>query len=184
AHPEAALAVAAAVIEAHARPRMPGFGPSLGPQHLIFVGCQAVDAVFHGTDPAAAGQAGHAAQLLAGTPAGVLLVPNTPAMQCARLDVDPVQGLFTRMPDGTFSRLVAQVQDQFGLRGRTDGPAHRRQVFVGSGGREGATLVDPVGIVGRRLRLALDLGAEHFGAVLRDIAQAGRPAVVPPAVAR
>lgn len=89
--------------------------PALRRQDLAGVQAQAIDAVFHGADPATFAQPGDTADLLAGAPPGVLLVAQAPAMHGAGLHVDPVQGLLARVPDRAFARLVAQVHDQFGL---------------------------------------------------------------------
>src|SRR5690606_17801810 len=112
ADPEPPLAVATAVVETHARTGMVHTRPAFRRQDLARFQVQAVDAVLHGADPAAVLQTGDAADLLSGTPTGVLLIAQPPAVHGAGRHIDPVQGLFPRMPDRAFPRLVAQMHDQ------------------------------------------------------------------------
>ncbi|MNP13563.1 hypothetical protein D3C76_1058490 [compost metagenome] len=115
--PEAALAVAAAIVEAHAGLGVRHAAEQTAIKAAVGLGLELEDAAFHAGDPALAA-AGDAGQHLVALPDLVLAIGRLPAVQLAGGNVDPVQGLFAGVPHGAFAGAVAGVDDQFTVHGR------------------------------------------------------------------
>ena len=129
---EAALAVAAAVIEAHAgramahrrqRPRLAGLAGHERPA--------GVQAVLHRQQPAVAAR-GEAAGHLRQRPVIEPVAGGRPAPQRAAGDVGPVEGLVGGAPHGAFAHAAEQGSDAFG-RGRHGGEVAYQRGGKGNG---------------------------------------------------
>lgn len=115
--PEAALTVAAAIVEAHAGLGVLHVAEQPAVQAAVRLGLELENAAFHARNPALTA-AGDAGQHLVALPALVFAIGRLPAMQLASGNVYPVQGLFTGVPHRAFAGTVAGVDDQFAVHGR------------------------------------------------------------------
>ena len=138
---KAPLAVAAAVVEAHAGARVLAPPPAVAlrskPFRVGAAGGTTPVSIAHSQPPACV--RGDAAHHLRCRPVIDLAAGRLPAIQPARGDVDPVQRLLRRQPDRAFADGVARIENQFGFHG------DRSSVHSGlerAGLDEGAALVD------------------------------------------
>src|SRR5690606_9487979 len=114
--PEAALAVAASVIEAHGGLGMGGACQQRGRGRGLAgrEGGQGVQAAFHGGQPAVAAH-GDATRHLGQRPLAGLSAGRVVAPQAARGDVGPVERLLGGMPYRAFPDLAQHVAQPLGL---------------------------------------------------------------------
>ncbi|MNO75466.1 hypothetical protein D3C76_665130 [compost metagenome] len=110
------MAVAAAIVEAHAAQGMFDTTEQTAVEAAIGLGFEGEDAALHPCNPALFG-ACDAGQHFVTLP-GVVGTVRLPAMQLAGGDIDPVQGLFGGVPHRALAGTVAGVDDQFAIHGR------------------------------------------------------------------
>src|SRR4030095_7817819 len=104
--PEAAVAVAAAVVEAHGLVRMLHAREHLRLETAAGLRPQVPDAVLEGGDEAALRVQGDAADALGGVPGVDAARDRVEAVQGAALDVDPPQRLLGRRPQRALAELA------------------------------------------------------------------------------
>ena len=173
--PEAALAVAAAVVEAHAVARMGHAAQALGAQFAIGPRPQVEQPVFHRRRAGRPGRRARCRPAAAARPSCATCRWPVVAMQCAALDVDPPQRLLGRRTT-TGSRRPGRAAS-----------STARRMCCKAVTRTGPCVTKPppwysvAGSLQVERRLArLDRGAERLGAVLRPVADVPRRGVVPP----
>ena len=111
---KAALAVAAAVVEAHAGHGVVHRGKAHKTQRFVAAGIQRKHAALGACDPLTSRAAHHAGQHLGGQPAVVPTGLRLVAVQRLFGYVHPVERLFTRVPDRALAGTVACAKQQFG----------------------------------------------------------------------
>src|SRR5690606_11055784 len=117
--PETSLAVATAIVEAHAGMFVGNMGDRRGGKAAVILRGDLEQTAFHAGDPAIIGAlpTGDAGKHLVPGPAVEQLVDSAPAQQLLVGYVDPVERLFGGNPYGAFTGCVAGIDNEFGLAG-------------------------------------------------------------------